>query len=285
MGGACRLDAITAAEFAGRSWCTGPRGWRQRHRPAAHGGLAFRHSRRGRWNDRPAYLVGGLFLLVQQRIITGTALAAFCLCSCNARWADKAAAGLRDRLLRCCSMTPVAEHVAAFFIVTDPVSALPRPRASLSRRRHRSSLTFRGIRSFASPGRNRLRGIAAEHSSVPLIDMQTQPAVFRPQAGLSSHERRTHWPPAPHWQSAGTMMIFALVFTAVMGMTQRNPADHRCPVEAEKDEAGERSPACRALRQRLAGRRFRGRRHPQLGLDEDGGRVHRARSAAAPRRW
>ena len=116
---------------AGRAAHRTSRGWRQRHRPAAHGGLGLRHSRRGRleWIAL-AYLVGGLFLL-QQRIITWHMPAAFllALAACALlMW------GMRpDRFASpLFHIASGGSMLAAFFIVTDPVSAPPRPRASSS---------------------------------------------------------------------------------------------------------------------------------------------------------
>lgn len=84
-------------------------------------------------------------------------------------------------------------------------------------------------------------------------------------------------------QSAGTMMIFALVFTAVMGMTYSATRPIiAASVEAEKMKlVNEVLPAGR-YDNALLDDFFPVGATPELGLDSDGGKIYRARLGGNP---
>ena len=84
-------------------------------------------------------------------------------------------------------------------------------------------------------------------------------------------------------QSAGTMMIFALVFTAVMGMTYSATRPIiAASVEAEKMKLVSEVLPAERYDNALLDDVFVVGATPQLGLDEDGGRVYRARLGGRP---
>ena len=176
MGGARQLDAITAATPLD-ALRTGLReGGANVTVPQLMEGSAFGILGGAGWEwIALAYLVGGLFLL-QQRIITWHMPAAFllALAACALlMW------GMRpDRFASpLFHIASGGSMLAAFFIVTDPVSGATTPKGKLIFAAGIGALTF-VIRSFGAYPDGIAFAVLLLNICVPLIDMQTQPAVF-----------------------------------------------------------------------------------------------------------
>ena len=176
LGGARQLDAITAATPLD-ALRTGLReGGADVTVPGLMAGPAFGALGGAGWEwIALGYLIGGLFLL-QQRIITWHMPAAFLLAlaaTALLMW------GMRpDRFgSPIFHLASGGTMLAAFFIVTDPVSGATTPKGKLIFAAAIGALTY-VIRSFGAYPDGIAFAVLLLNICVPLIDMQTQPPVF-----------------------------------------------------------------------------------------------------------
>ncbi|MBI5862669.1 MAG: RnfABCDGE type electron transport complex subunit D [Rhodocyclales bacterium] len=131
------------------------------------------------------YLLGGLWML-QQRIITWHLPAAFLA----TLFALSGAASLADGAHHAGPLFHLfggGAMLAAFFIITDPVSAATTPKGKLIFAAGIALITWI-IRSFGAYPDGIAFGVLLMNIAVPLIDMYTQPAVFGHKKEDMPHE-------------------------------------------------------------------------------------------------